>query len=130
VSLLQGELKKPDAAMTTLNELIAKTPGQWQGYNLRGQLHASLQQLDLAIEDFDQAMMVDPKAPEPQLNKVTILIAQKKTEEALAILNGIIKQYPNALLPIEMRMQLYQALGKNKEALADLTKIQELKKTK
>lgn len=128
LSLIQGELKKPEAAMATLNELIGKTPDQWQGYNLRGQLHASLNELDLAVADFDQAIAVAPKAPEPQLNKVTVLIAQKKSDEALTMLNAIIKQYPNALLPIEMRMQLYQALGKNKEALADLQKIQELKK--
>jgi tetratricopeptide (TPR) repeat protein len=128
LSLVQGTLKDPDGAMVTLNELIQRTPQRWEGYNLRGQLYASINQLDLAIADFDQASKLSPKSIEPRLNKFALLAAQKKTDEALAVLNQVLAENPDNLMALQMRMKFYEALGRSADALKDLERIEEIKK--
>jgi tetratricopeptide (TPR) repeat protein len=127
-SLVQGTLKKNEAAMATLNALIERTPARWEGYNLRGQLHASIQESEAAIADFDKATSLSPKELAPLLNKAALLAQLKKPEQALKALNKAIVLAPDNITALQMRMQLNEAMGRNAEALADLKKIEELKK--
>jgi tetratricopeptide (TPR) repeat protein len=127
LSLVQGTLNQPDAAMATLNELLRRLPDHWQGYNLRGQLHASLNKFDEALADFEKAHTLAPKAMEPLLNEVAVLAATQKTEQAVTVINQVVADHPNQVLPLQIRMQLFEALGRNAEALADLERIQALK---
>ncbi|MDP8223438.1 MAG: tetratricopeptide repeat protein [Candidatus Lernaella stagnicola] len=128
MSLVQSTLKKPTEALATLNELIRRTPDEWQGYTLRGQLHGAQGRLDEALADFDHAIAIAPKAPEPKLNKAKVLLGQKKPEAALQIINDMIAEYPESMALYQMRMAVFEAQGRAKEALADLEKIEQLKK--
>jgi tetratricopeptide (TPR) repeat protein len=128
VSLVQSTLGKQTEALATLDELIRRTPTEWQGYTLRGQLHGSTGDFEKAQADFDKAIQIDPEAAEPQLNKAKLLMAQKDADGALAILNAMIAKHPDAPALYQMRMQIYETLGKTAAALADLNKAQELKK--
>lgn len=128
MSLIKGTLKKNDEAEATLNDLVERTGDDWQGFTLRGQFYASVGRFDEAAADFDKAIAMEPEAPEPKLNKVKLLVGQKKTAEALAILNAMIVEHPRAIALYQMRMSIYEAQGQNAAALADLNKIQEIKK--
>jgi hypothetical protein len=45
----------------------------------------------------------------------------------VTVINQVVADHPNQVLPLQIRMQLFEALGRNAEALADLERIQALK---
>ncbi len=128
MSFIQSTLEKTDQALTTLNELVRRTPEEWQGYTLRGQLHGSQNRFDQALADFEKAIAIDGDAPEPKLNKAKVLIAKKRPQEALAIVNAMIVKHPNAISLYQIRMSIYEAQGNAAKALADLKKMEELQR--
>lgn len=128
--LVLKSLNKNEESLALLDDLVSKTPHQWNGYNLRGQHYAANRDFEKALIDFDKAISIAPKAVEPKMNKATVLAALKRPQEALAMLNTLIAEHPKNITILEMRMQLHEALGNSAAALADLQAIEALKQTK
>ena len=54
-------LGKPDSAMLQVDAAIAQTPGNYEGYFVRGELFSDLGQFEKALADFDKAADLAPK---------------------------------------------------------------------
>jgi len=117
-----------DESLQAITKVIELAPDDWRGYNMRGQLLMSQKKLDEAIADFNRAEQKNPKRLEPKLNKVVILMSQKKTQEALKIVNAILQEHPENLVALQTRMSIYEQMGRAADALADLERIEKIKK--
>jgi len=121
----QGKL--PEAEQS-LNKAIELAPDDWRGYNMRGQLYLAQNKVEQALPDFETARSLAPKRAEPRLNIASVKMAQKNPNEALQILNELIAEHPDNITLLQMRMSLYEQTGRSAEALADLERIEKLKK--
>jgi tetratricopeptide (TPR) repeat protein len=85
--LLQGE-RFPEA-LQTLDETILTNPDVFEGYHLKFTTLLQLKQYDKAGELLDSANQLFPKDPSFAIDKVSLLIEQKKIDEALSALTAL-----------------------------------------
>ena len=65
-------------------QLVAKFPTNPAVWSNRGNARVSLNKLEDAIADFNQAIAIAPDAPDPYLNRGTALEGEGKYQEAIA----------------------------------------------
>jgi tetratricopeptide (TPR) repeat protein len=82
--LLQGE-HFPEA-LQTLDETILTNPDVFEGYHLKFSILLQLKQYDKAGELLSGALELFPKDPGFAIDKASLLIEQKKTDDALTVL--------------------------------------------
>ncbi len=115
-------------SLDAINRFIALAPSAWEGYNMRGQLFYVQKKYPEALAEFDLALKKNPKRLEPKVNKIQILMEQKKTADALKLANEILAEDSENIIALQIRMSIYEILGRNEEALRDLEKIEQVRK--
>jgi len=96
-------------------------------FDNRGVMLDMLGRLEKASADFQQSMALDPKLGDPYVNLGSVLIKQKRYDEALASINKGLElgvSFPH--IGYYDRAVAYQLLGRFKEAYYDYKKTLEL----
>jgi tetratricopeptide (TPR) repeat protein len=126
--LLQGN-NIPEA-LQVLDETILTNPDVFEGYHLKFTVLMQLKQYAKAEELLHQALTLFPKDPGFAIDKVSLLIAQAKIEEALAALTTLenAAETDDAVRRrIQMeRAQIYAAQEDVKSAISALEKAKAL----
>ena len=73
-------------ALQTLDEMILTNPDVFEGYHLKFTVLLQLRQFDKAEATVKQALDLFPKDPGFVIDKVSLLIEQKKLDDAMALL--------------------------------------------
>ena len=93
----------------------------------RGVMLDQLGRLEKAAADFQQSMALDPKLGDPHINLGSVMIKQKRYDEALESINkGIALGVSFPHIGYYDRAVAYQLLGRFKEAYYDYKKTLEL----
>ena len=93
----------------------------------RGVMLDQLGRLEKAADDFHQSMALDPKLGDPHVNLGSVLIKQKRYDEALVSINkGLDLGVSFPHIGYYDRAVAYQLLGRYKEAYYDYKKTLEL----
>jgi tetratricopeptide (TPR) repeat protein len=96
-------------------------------YDNRGVMLDALGRLEKATADFRQSMALDPKLGDPYVNLGSVLIKQKRYDEALESINkGLALGMSFPHIGYYDRAVAYQLLGRYKEAYYDYKKTLEL----
>jgi tetratricopeptide (TPR) repeat protein len=96
-------------------------------FDNRGVMLDQLGRLEKAAADFQQSMALDPKLGDPHINLGSVLIKQKRYDEALESINrGIDLGVSFPHIGYYDRAVAYQLLGRYKEAYYDYKKTLEL----
>ena len=96
-------------------------------YDNRGVMLDMLGRLEKASADFQQSMALDPKLGDPYVNLGSVLIKQKRYDEALESINkGLALGMSFPHIGYYDRAVAYQLLGRYKEAYYDYKKTLEL----
>ncbi|HEY8255502.1 MAG TPA: tetratricopeptide repeat protein [Rhizomicrobium sp.] len=96
-------------------------------YDNRGVMLDMLGRLDKASADFRQSMALDPKLGDPYVNLGSVMIKQKRYDEALVSINkGLDLGVSFPHIGYYDRAVAYQLLGRYKEAYYDYKKTLEL----
>ena len=77
------------------NKCIEIYPNISYLYNNRANLYKMLKKYDLALIDYEKSISLDKNYKSPYLGKASLFVVTSKEDEAIEILNGIIKRYPN-----------------------------------
>ncbi|MDO4630650.1 MAG: tetratricopeptide repeat protein, partial [Planctomycetia bacterium] len=101
----QISLEKLAEAAETLSVMIDENPLDTQLYILRGQIYLATEKLELALEDFKQAEVVDGDAESVFELKVATLVQLKRYEEAQKEMDAQLEKDPeNPALLIQVGM--------------------------
>ena len=96
-------------------------------FDNRGVMLDQLGRIEKASEDFRQSMALDPKLGDPYVNLGSVLIKQKRYDEALVSINkGLDLGVSFPHIGYYDRAVAYQLLGRFKEAYYDYKKTLEL----
>jgi len=96
-------------------------------YDNRGVMLDQLGRIEKASQDFQQSMALDPKLGDPYVNLGSVLIKQKRYDEALESINkGLALGMSFPHIGYYDRAVAYQLLGRFKEAYYDYKKTLEL----
>lgn len=76
------------------------------GYYLSGVLLQSEQKFDEAEKEYLIALDKNPRGNEPLSGLIKLYLSQKKVDQALAYLNGLIEKDPDYLVPYNLRGEL------------------------
>jgi tetratricopeptide (TPR) repeat protein len=96
-------------------------------FDNRGVMLDQLGRVDKAADDFRQAMALDPSLGDPHINLGSILIKEKRYDDALISINKGIElgvSFPH--IGYYDRAVAYQLMGKFKEAYYDYKKVLEI----
>lgn len=72
------------AAMEKFNEVVKDYPDFAKGYVRRGECYLGMDKLDLALQDFNKAIIIDPKEIESYFGRGMVYEQQGKKTEAIA----------------------------------------------
>lgn len=96
-------------------------------YDNRGVMLDQLGRTEKAAEDFRQAMALDPSLGDPHINLGSVLIKEKRYDDALVSINkGIDLGVSFPHIGYYDRAVAYQLMGKYKEAYYDYKKVLEI----
>ncbi|GEM_PF-441867 len=88
-------------------------------YNNRGMVYVRKKQDDLALEDFNKTIAINPAFVDGYVNRGELLARRKHYHEALADFNKAIEFGPGLSSAYKMRGRLYDALHRYDLAMAD-----------
>ena len=88
-----------EQAIDELRSICLENPGNLETYLLRALCHTDIEEYDNALDLVDYIIKLKPEVPEPRFQKIAILEAMGKTDEAAEE-----KKTVNAMLPPDMRM--------------------------
>jgi tetratricopeptide (TPR) repeat protein len=119
----------PDAALAKLNEALKIYPQFADGYYERGSFYAYRRQHDLAIADFEKAIMYSPSAPGAYNNIARIYYMQGDKAKSFEMLDDSLSRNSqrnyNAFL---LRGILFLEMGKKREGEADIDFAERIQK--
>ncbi|MCA2589207.1 tetratricopeptide repeat protein, partial [Microcystis aeruginosa CS-558/01A06] len=122
------KLKRYDEGLAAITQAIELAPrAAW--YVNRGNLYSDLQKYDLALDDYNQAIELNPNHAQAYNNRGTLYDEQQKYELALADYNQAIELNRNFAMAYYNRGGLYQDLGKYDLALSDYSKAIEINRS-
>ncbi len=81
-------LDQRDVAMAKLKDVLASEKDHFVAHNLLGELHLSEKNYDVAIEQLEKAIELNPAWPIPYRNIATIHAATERKEDAISWLNA------------------------------------------
>ncbi len=112
------------ATAATLKEEFADNP---IGYYLSGLVHQAEQKLTDSIEEFGKALEKSPDAIQPLSQMVKSYLAQGKAEDALAKLEGTLKNNPENYVAYNLKGEILFGLKRFPEAKGAFAKAIEIK---
>jgi tetratricopeptide (TPR) repeat protein len=118
-----GNLAQAETYWSQLVDTFPSNPAVWSN---RGNARIGQNKLELALKDFNQAILLAPTASDPYLNRGTALEGMGRYEDAIADYNKVLEIDPQDALAYNNRGNAEGALGKWEEALKDYQKATEL----
>ena len=100
-----------------------------KAYLHKGVCHYTLNQKDLAIENYNKAIKLNPKYIEAYLNKAICLSNINKKEEAIQTYTNIIQIRPNEKMFYLQRSYCYYTINKLRQSMNDANKAIEIDHT-
>ena len=99
LAMVQRKMGHSLEALDEMNRLVQMFPDSVLAYAVRAGYEAELQQYELALYDWDEALKRQPSNTEFSVSKVDVLIAMRRYEEAWQILESLMKSgVPRAAL--------------------------------
>lgn len=95
LSLLYGELNRASDALTQLKETVRIEPRFGRAWYNLGLSYAAMEKLDDAITALQKAESMMSESPEPPYARATILLRQKKNDDARAAANAALRIAPD-----------------------------------
>ena len=89
LALLNQKDNHHTEALDLINRLVDNFPDSAVAYAARAGIEKERKMLTLADYDFEQASKLDPDNVDYKLNRIELLIAMKRNDEALRILNAL-----------------------------------------
>ena len=108
-------------AADQLDKLLADDPKSATAYELRGHCRHQLGQLELAIADFDAALVLDAKRPGSHCARGMLLRLQGELLEAAQSYGRAIRLEPKFLEALNWRGLTFVELGQTTHAIEDFT---------
>jgi tetratricopeptide (TPR) repeat protein len=114
------------AAESYWDELLKQFPDSAALWSNRGNARVSQNKLELALEDYNQAIALAPEAPDPYLNRGTALEGLGQWQAAIADYNRVLELSPNDPAAYNNRGNAQAGLGQWERAIADYQQAAEL----
>jgi tetratricopeptide (TPR) repeat protein len=105
-----------------ISSITSYLPNNPQVYAVRGLAHYSNREYDLAIEDWNKALVLDPALATVYNNRCVVYIQQGQFDKAFEDVSMAIKLKPEFSQAFYNRGILYSIQGKNSLAVSDLRK--------
>jgi len=114
-------------ALQDLGYALELSPSSANIYYRRGLIYANrLGENERAIEDFFKSLDLEPENVQYMNSLTYALLANGDTGDALLVINEGLKRQPNNFSILDTRGEVYEAMGRYEEALADYTRAKEL----
>lgn len=126
---LYQKLDRVPEAFSELTKVTKFAPKYSYAYAQRGELYMEVGRFNEAVEDFTKALKLMPMLSYVSYNRARALMKLNKYQEALEDFNraiSVVEHHSNCGEWYENRSFAYRALGKIKEADADLAKANQL----
>jgi tetratricopeptide (TPR) repeat protein len=115
---------------TLWNDAIAKYPGQVvDAYNNRGYYYLAESRYGAALEDFDEAILLNPKVARVWVNKGTVFAEQNKNDSAYVCFERAIELKPDYPEALSNRGGIRSRRGDLAGAIVDFSRAIELQPT-
>jgi serine/threonine-protein kinase len=120
----QQQVKANDypGALQSFDKAVSLRPGSAQALYNRGAVHQHLQQFQMAMNDFSDALRIDPKTPAPYIALGNCLVHEHRDPEALVQFQRALELKPDAVLALTGRGNIYLRRKQFRQALADYDK--------
>ena len=86
--------KKVTEAIAMIERALAEDPRDAVAYNALGVIYSQEGDLDKAMEQFDRAISLKQPYYKAIYNKFNLLLTNGQAEDAVALLEGVVRQYP------------------------------------
>ncbi|MCA2716855.1 serine protease [Microcystis sp. M169S2] len=123
--LVLYDLKRYDEGLDTITQAINRAPRAFW-YAIRGSNYSLQKKYELALDDFNKAMKLNPNLAMAYFGRGELYYYQQKYELALADWNKAIELNPNLAMAYNNRGGIYYNQQKYELALADFNKAIEL----
>ena len=123
---LRRESKKLDEAISLLTEALALAPRDAKLHYERALTHVEAGHPELALADYEAAIVQRPDYPEALNNRAAILGQLRRFEEAAAGFTKVIELNGQDVLAIRNRGLVYHDMGEYAKSVADLDRAIEL----
>jgi len=88
-------------------------------FSTRGAVYVLNKEDDLALKDFNQAIVLDPQMPEPYIGRSELWANRKEYQAAVKDANKAVELLPEKAAGYKIRGRLNETLGRYEAALAD-----------
>jgi tetratricopeptide (TPR) repeat protein len=95
-------LKKPDAALQRIEKVVAADPEHFAALNLKGEVHLSQKQWDLAEDAFNKARALSPQWPVPYRNLVNLNMLKGNNSDVMGVLQEGFEKTGDTLLGVDL----------------------------
>ncbi|MEW8556712.1 MAG: tetratricopeptide repeat protein [Candidatus Thiodiazotropha sp.] len=118
VGLAKGyfAMKKPDDALQRIEQVVKANPEHFAALNLKGEVHLSQKQWDLAEAAFNSARELSPQWPVPYRNLVKLNILKGSKDEVVGILEEGFDKTADSMLGIDLANN-YSLAGRAQDAV-------------
>ncbi|PUB75062.1 MAG: hypothetical protein DBP03_07315 [gamma proteobacterium symbiont of Ctena orbiculata] len=118
VGLAKGyfAMKKPDDALQRIEQVVKVNPEHFAALNLKGEVHLSQKQWDLAEAAFNSARELSPQWPVPYRNLVKLNILKGSKDEVVGILEEGFDKTADSMLGIDLANN-YSLAGRAQDAV-------------
>ncbi|MEW8396247.1 MAG: tetratricopeptide repeat protein, partial [Candidatus Thiodiazotropha sp.] len=118
VGLAKGyfAMKKPDDALQRIEQVVKANPEHFAALNLKGEVHLSQKQWDLAEAAFNSARELSPQWPVPYRNLVKLNILKGSKDEVVGILEEGFDKTADSMLGIDLANN-YSLTGRAQDAV-------------
>ncbi|MET0070416.1 MAG: tetratricopeptide repeat protein [Candidatus Thiodiazotropha sp.] len=118
VGLAKGyfAMEKPDDALQRIEQVVEANPEHFAALNLKGEVHLSQKQWDLAEAAFNSARELSPQWPVPYRNLVKLNILKGSKDEVVGILEEGFDKTADSMLGIDLANN-YSLAGRAQDAV-------------
>ncbi|MES9993387.1 MAG: tetratricopeptide repeat protein [Candidatus Thiodiazotropha sp.] len=118
VGLAKGHfaLKKPDAALQRVEQVVETNPEHFAALNLKGEVHLSQKQWDLAEKAFNSAKAISPQWAVPYRNLVKLNVLKGNKDKVIGLLKEGFDKTGDPVLGVDLANSYSQG-GSNQDAI-------------
>ncbi|MCW8858553.1 MAG: tetratricopeptide repeat protein [Deltaproteobacteria bacterium] len=109
--------EQPEKSIASLKKLLAKSPDNYEGHELLGDVYSYQQDFSAAVEHFRRALELSP-GREPLLMRLAMALARlERKDEAISLLEGLVENHPDAILARLSLARFYLEKGLPEKAM-------------